>query len=296
MPLPPTPWLNPPDYTGAFVHGAQIGASAQEAQNRLAATFAEANARLQAASQSRAAELAHQEQMAQMQSQIRLQIADQRAKEQQQRIAIDSAYKESQIGLERERLKETHAANQFRLQQQASRTATMMQAQQEIEAGGDPNEVWSRLGPAATGSLAGVGPMARAAHPAPIPESAWVPANPETGEPSHWANQKTGGITQERRPATDPYTASQSRILERQIEKLNLDRDTPGVKPKIKDELDKQIQKAQDSLARLHGRPVAPRGMPLPKTEKELQKDQVYQTNRGLAKWDGAQFIPEETQ
>lgn len=294
MPLAPTPWLNPPDYTSAYLQGAQIGASATEARNRLAATMAEANARTQASIQESAARLAHQEQMAQMQAQARMQISAQRAREAQQRIAIDAAYKESQIGLDKQRLQEAHQANQFKLMQYASQQAAVMQAQKEIEAGGDPNEVWSRLGVSATGSLAGVAPMARAARPVQIPESVWVPDNPETGERAHWVNQKTGAVTQARTQPLDPYTAVQRDAIKDRLVSLNKEL-AEATKEKVRKEKRDQIAAANEELRQLLSPGSPSKGLPMPNKLEELKVGEVYQIPRwggAPGKWNGKTFDP----
>ena len=37
---------------------------------------------------------------------------------------------------------------------------------------------------------------------------------------------------------------------------------------------------------------TAPKALPMPSTPKNAIVGQIYQTSKGLAKWDGKQFIP----
>lgn len=178
MPLPPTPWLNPPDYTGAFLRGAQIGASATESRNRLAASVMEANARINAAASEQNARLAQQEQMAQMQAQVRMQIADQRSRENQQRIAIDASYKDAEIGLQRQRLEESQKLSSMKIMQQAQQMDAQMRMSERIKRGEPRDQVLMEEGPLAFGGSA-MGGIMRAAQ-ASAPKSLEIKA--EGGE------------------------------------------------------------------------------------------------------------------
>ena len=37
---------------------------------------------------------------------------------------------------------------------------------------------------------------------------------------------------------------------------------------------------------------AAPKALPMPSTPKDAIVGQIYQTSKGMAKWDGKQFIP----
>lgn len=292
MPLPPTPWLNPPDYTGAFLHGAQIGASAGEANARIGASMAEANARLQASMQMQSAQLAQQEQLAQMQAQIRTKIADQRAKEHQQRIAIDAAYKESEIGLQRERLKQANDAFMAKTQQAAKLAANRALISSLIQQGEDPNDVYMKHGAEAGYTPSQMDPIFKSM--APIPEEIFHKANRETGEPDRYVNPKTGAIRFVPTPTLDPYVETQREVLRERLKELNKNYDE-ATRDKVKKGFQKQIDETNERLRRLVSPnfPTENPGLPLPESPEKLEVGKVYQTSRGLATWDGKMFIPE---
>ncbi len=117
MPLPPTPWLNPPDYIGSYLKGTELGSSAAQARNRLAAQQQQAAAEIAVAQE----RIQQQAVEAQMEAQVRREVAEQQARLQQSRIDIDAAYKQAQIGLAQQRADEASQLNQFKIAEAAQR-------------------------------------------------------------------------------------------------------------------------------------------------------------------------------
>ena len=101
MPLPATPWLNPPDVAGEFTKGLSIGASIGQEQARLQAeherTLMEATARAETAKQS--------------------------ALQAQARIQTEAAYRTATLGLQQQRLQDAKAENDAKTKEAALKLA-----------------------------------------------------------------------------------------------------------------------------------------------------------------------------
>lgn len=161
MPLAPTPWLNPPDYVGSYLRGAQIGASAQEARNRLAQQAVEQNARIGLEQQRL------QQQAAQQQAELEMhqQLAQQKALQDQQQLEITKQYHLAQVGLQQQKLEETKAMNAMKVQKAAQAASAMMEYENRAKAGEDRGQLMMELGPrmAASGiPIGGMGSVMRA--------------------------------------------------------------------------------------------------------------------------------------
>src|SRR5215475_6326930 len=113
MPLDiPTPWLHTPDTIGALSSGAAAGgraaATAQRGElegARLAADAMQHNER----NKLEAARLSQDERIAQMEAQTRKDIAQQNQLRENQRLEIEQAYHQAQLGMARSRLEEQDA-------------------------------------------------------------------------------------------------------------------------------------------------------------------------------------------
>lgn len=126
MPLPPTPWLNPPDYIGSYLKGTALGSEAAQARNRLVAAQQQAQNEIAVARE----RIQQQAVEAQMEAMIRRETAEREARVQQSRIDIDSAYKQAQLGLAQQRAEEIARMNDLKI----SEAARKFQAGQDYEA------------------------------------------------------------------------------------------------------------------------------------------------------------------
>lgn len=197
--LPPTPWLNPPDYTGSFLKGAQIGVAAAEAQQRTA------QAAQQHAAEIGLAQQKLQQQAAQTQAELdsAQQIANQKAMQEQQRLEISKQVHLTQVGLQQQKLEEQKAMNNAKLQQFAHQAAIRAQIQQRIANKEDPNKVYMELGPEA--GLSGMGQMVNRASVSEHPQTETVGGHTYLKGGSGWVNvpegrtQPEGAMTQQER-------------------------------------------------------------------------------------------------
>src|SRR5215470_17879183 len=108
----PLPWLHTPDTIGALSAGASAGgraaATAQQGEfesARLAADAFQHNER----NKLEAARLSQDERIAMMEAQTRKEIAQQNQLRENQRLEIEQAYHQAQLGLARSRLEEQDA-------------------------------------------------------------------------------------------------------------------------------------------------------------------------------------------
>lgn len=214
-----------------FARGLQIGTQAAQARETLRAQR-EANAQRIA---------------------IQQQELEQESIRDQQRLLIDKAYKDAQIGLEEQKVraaqevaaaKTQEAAQQFKFQQMASR---------EIMAGGDPAQVWMKYGPLATGSAAGLGSLVSATKPVTPKQAAWIPADLKTGAPGHFetpsgavhiptrVKDEQTGMTSALRSQTISYLRSQREELKKAM----------GRQPTTPERLDAWKLKHKDEIKQL---------------------------------------------
>lgn len=95
------PWLRPPDLVGAASEGAQAGLGA--------ARIALQAEQMHQQNQQEGARLSQQEHIAQMEAQTRQEIAQQNQLRESQRLAIEQAYQNAQIGMAKGRLEQQQA-------------------------------------------------------------------------------------------------------------------------------------------------------------------------------------------
>lgn len=292
MPLPPAPWLNPPDYTGSYLGGLKIGVEAGADRARIAASAAEQAARINAASAEHAQTLAQQQALAEMETQAKLKVADQQSRMEGQRLEIDNQYKQTMLQMNQQRLQLEKQKQLFAVSQAAQRTWAMLSAQREIKGGGNAAEVWSRYGVMATGSMGGMaGLVKQAGADGGAQSPTWYQGNKETGEPGHFVNPRTGSAYVPR-SVQDPMQKVRSDILKATI--ANMERDkAESSRKSVRDRLTEDIRIKEAELQNLFQPGSASAGLPMPSSQSELKEGQLYQTGRGLARWDGEQFIPE---
>lgn len=137
MPLPPTPWLNPPDYMGSYLKGTALGSEAAQARNRLVAAQQQAQAEIAVARE----RIQQQAVEAQMEAMIRREAAEREARIQQSRIDIDAAYKEAMVGIQGQRLESAARLNDLKLREAANQAATRMRIDERVQGGEDYNKV-----------------------------------------------------------------------------------------------------------------------------------------------------------
>lgn len=147
--LPPTPWIQGIDVPGTYLRGAQLGATISSERNRLAAAAQEQSARLAIAQQ----QIQQQQEEAELRAKTQMDIAEKQMMAQQQRAAIESQYKQIQLGLAGQRLAETQKMNELKILGEARKSAAMMRIQQRINNNEDPMKVWQEEGLTATGTL-----------------------------------------------------------------------------------------------------------------------------------------------
>lgn len=272
MPLPPTPWLNPPDYVGAYTRGMQIGATAAEARERTAVSLQETQIRAQEAQARLSAQMAEQQQRieaqkesAALQAATRLKIADQNARMRQQKIEIDANISQMQLDLQNKRLQEAARATDFKIRQ----SAQMGQAAMEVEAlkkqGVKDVDAWLQVAPKYGASFSEMGLLLGQKRMAEIPH----------------------------KEVLDAYTESRRRILEGGIRQMKTEIATPGVRASVKTGLQDEVAKQEyelENLLRRGGESTV--GLPMPQTVQELKEGEIYRTKRGLARWDGQKFNP----
>lgn len=127
-PIPP--WLNvsPSDFGAAAARGAEISLG----KARIAEEARQANMRSAMA----ASELAARREQEQQQS-----------KRQEQELAYQKAYQDSQLGLRQQQLDREEAQFQMEVKTAAEKSQAQQEAQARIRAGEDPTKVWMDLGP-----------------------------------------------------------------------------------------------------------------------------------------------------
>lgn len=137
MPLPPTPWLNPPDYMGSYLKGTALGSEAAQARNRLVAAQQQAQNEIAVARE----RIQQQAVEAQMEAIVKREAAEREARIQQSRIDIDAAYKQSMVGIQSQRLESAARLNNLRLKEAAMQAATRMRIDERVQSGEDYNKV-----------------------------------------------------------------------------------------------------------------------------------------------------------
>lgn len=137
-------WISrPADTPAAYTQGIQIGAQIAQERNRM---------QMQA-------------EQAAMNAAIRQQEAERESIRQQQRIEIDKAYQQAQIGLRKQQLDQAAASIALRTSQAARQFAAQQTYQRRIMAGEDPAKVMLEIGPQMTSSLSGFSSIYKAAQP-----------------------------------------------------------------------------------------------------------------------------------
>ena len=295
MPLPATPWLNPPDYGGMYLGGLRTGAEVGMNQARLAASAQEASARLAASMAQHQQQLAQSQMIAEMETAAKMKIADQNARMEQQRIAVDNEYKNIMIGLQRQEIENKAKVDQMRLTEFADRSAAINRITDRVKNGGeDFGTVALQEGAAAGWTPQQMGPVIK--DQAVLPDDIWKEADPNTGAPGHFYNPKSGAVHVPSAPKLDPYTASQQRILEHSIGMLENELGQ-ATDQGVKYEIGKSIALKQRKLAQFlgGGREIEPEGLPMPRSQKELRVGEIYLVPRWgnkPGKWDGEKFVP----
>lgn len=184
--LPIPPWLNPPNYGELFLGGMRTGAAASEAAQRTALEAEQSRARIGLAAQQAQTEAMFNQQklqqareQAELSARVKMDIADRAARERQAKIAIDTAYKTSLLGLNQSKMEQAKIANDFKIKQAADKSAAMMEYENVIGQidRSDLNEDQKReaknraimtLGPRMSGgSMAGIAPMLKQMAPPP---------------------------------------------------------------------------------------------------------------------------------
>lgn len=125
MPLDiPLPWLRGPDVSGAIQGGASAGNAAarasSEAQNESVRLALEAS-NMQQRNQMEAQRLTQAERLAAMENQTRKEIAQQNQLREQQRMAIEQAYRQATLGIAKGRLEEQQAVADAKAKEAAMR-------------------------------------------------------------------------------------------------------------------------------------------------------------------------------
>jgi hypothetical protein len=125
MPLDiPLPWLRGPDVSGAIQGGASAGnaaaRAASEATNESARIALEAS-NMQQRNQMEAQRLSQAERLAMMENQTRKEIAQQNQLREQQRLAIEQAYRQATLGIAKGRLEEQRAVADAKAKEAAMR-------------------------------------------------------------------------------------------------------------------------------------------------------------------------------
>lgn len=302
MPAVPAPWLNPPDYTGAYLHGAQIGATAAEARARLQAAVIQ-NQQEHAIAQQR---LQQQAAEAQMENETRQRLADQKAREEEQRLKIQGEYQKAQIGLAAQKLQESQQMNDFKIKQAAQTFQAQGQYQSDyqslLDQGVPEGEASIKAALRNPGFLKGGSGLAAVARA----QQATVPKDLEIrteGDKQFFRSAPTEaykvvpGGGEDRVMSHAAYTSGLTGVRE-------MERDfrvIPTGNKKEKSEAAKEIESEKRRLNSIAESKKAPvpfpnvraEALPLPKTQAELVVGELYQTKRGPARWDGEQFIPE---
>lgn len=174
----PTPWIksynNPELYLGGYGRGAEVGMAAA----RLAAAQQEAQARLAAAQAE-----------SERDAQIKMQLQQQNAAVEQQKIAIENQYRQTQIGLARQEAEESAKMNQWKISQAANEASSRMRLRQAIEGGEDPIKATMRLGPEAGLPMGAMANLASQKKEMEIPENVktWTD---DKGEEFYWTGSR----------------------------------------------------------------------------------------------------------
>lgn len=143
---PLAPWLTPSTDTATeYSRGIQTGAQIAQERNRM---------QMQA-------------EQAAMNAAIRQQEAERDSIRQQQKILMEKAYQDAQIGLRKQQLEQQAAVTELRTQQAARRFAAQRSYQQRVMAGEDPAKVMLEIGPSMTDNISGFGSLYKAAQPTP---------------------------------------------------------------------------------------------------------------------------------
>lgn len=243
------PWIQAATPAQFFGPGYQMGASSQ-AQAIEAALAAQ-----RLATQQQQSVLEHQAQQealneaqrrTDMETQIQRERIAQQARIEQQQLEINRAYHEAQIGIQRDRLKETQQANMLKWMDEA-RMAQARQGYQQAIAGGVPYEkaILQNLSMFKTAS--GLAPLAKQAQ-LPDAMEGWTPANPKTGAPGYFTD-RSGNIHLDTRQAPEKSLQSSidswEQIRQKAYEAL------PAAQKGAKTETEKIIKRAEDEIASL---------------------------------------------
>lgn len=243
------PWLQaaqPAEYFGrAYAAGAQI---------------AHARAQLQA-----------QQQRADLEAELQQQRLQQQSLMEQHRMEIERQYRQSQFGLEQQRLAETQKMNEMQLKRAAAQMQEQEAYRRETAGISDPAQIMQAALRHAgmLPSAAGLGSMATAAarlNQAQLPME-WTGPNPTTGAPGYFS-QGTGG-----RPYFPPrgptdkaslYQQAQKSGLLHQMNKLNDLLLMPDMKEDDRKKYEAQLQQVQQQLRALGSTDEQGTGQSLP--------------------------------
>lgn len=309
------PWIRGGNPLQAVEAGASLGQRIAESNQRAAFEFAQMQAQ-QSEFQQRMAmqqqQLEQQQAFQQQQFQADQTIQEQKQMRKDQQLAIENAYKQGQLGLKQQQLDLANkaATEQFQSQVQFQKDLTegtnqrvaqgmdLEQARREAFQDALFKNPFSKVPPTAlrsmSESLSGGAPK-------------WG-TSPGGAE---YVTESAGGGRQivkfPPRPSAPPEEAARKAEAAditaqiREEQKLLLAEPDKDKQLAIQEKL---LNLAQRRRKLLSPKPVAAkvaptttetspsRGpLPLPKSEKDLEKDEIYQTSRGPAKWDGSQFI-----
>lgn len=158
------PWVQGADPARYF--GPMFGEAANASSRR--AQLGQEMMRMQMQQAQHAAELqAHQEQQAQ-EMELKKQVMQQNQLMDQQRNAITQQYHQQQNAIKEQQAQEASKKNALAAQNMAAKSSAMMQYQQRVQSGEDPNKVMMELGPRMSGgSMGGMGSILKQGAPPP---------------------------------------------------------------------------------------------------------------------------------
>ena len=304
MPLPPTPWLRPPDTDQNYLKGyglGQQGASEQAqialAQQRMAQQAAEASAQLQERSQ-----------IAQMEIEMRQKEHERQFLMDQQKLEIEKQYNTMQMALGQEKLKEAHDLNQIRIGQDANKaiaTLSHQKSMQEIDS--DPSTTPEQKQKLKYGKMmefglrmseiSGEGTGAAMKAFSDYIMRANAPASATTSDLPGAEGTKVAYLPDGTYHILPPKAKTEDKAS-LQYRLNNLKRLESGADPDLKgryltEAIESEKYRINEEFTRSGERPMFPEveGLPMPKTDKELVTGKIYKTNRGVGRWDGKKFV-----
>lgn len=223
--------------------------------------------------------------------------AEQRRLIEQQKNEIETAYRRAQLGIQAERLEETRKSNEFKTMQAAQQFSSRQRMGQRIANKEDPFRVMLEEGPQSGWTGAQMAPVARASQ-ATIPEALVTQKQDGRDFVQRKGSWYPVAATSEDKGIDDAIRHSQD-IIKARMPYVVLP--NKKIKEEAQEVIDTEKRRIDGYRQKQGKEPLYPEAAPLPlpraKDMNELKKmltvGKLYQTSRGVARWDGKMFIPE---